>query len=52
MAILPPDDSVNWVALIKERLPDVEIASLMGSHVLMWNEGNKSGQDVDKSFKI
>ncbi|KIH56953.1 hypothetical protein ANCDUO_12864, partial [Ancylostoma duodenale] len=52
MDILPPDDSVNWVALIKEHLPDVAIASLPGSHVLMWNEGDKPGHDEDRSFKI
>ncbi|ETN81828.1 hypothetical protein NECAME_00178 [Necator americanus] len=26
MSMLPPDDSVDWVRLIRERLPEVEIA--------------------------
>ncbi|EYC04650.1 hypothetical protein Y032_0086g1907 [Ancylostoma ceylanicum] len=52
LSILPPDDSVDWTALIEARLPDVKIASLMGSHVIWWNEGSKPGRDEDKSFKI
>ncbi|KAK6730062.1 hypothetical protein RB195_006864 [Necator americanus] len=51
--ILPPDDSVNWVALIEDRLSQVELANLKDKEILLiWNDGTKSHHSGDKSFDI
>ncbi|KAK6729218.1 hypothetical protein RB195_006328 [Necator americanus] len=40
MSMLPPDDSVDWVRLIRERLPEVEIAPFKDMQLLVWRGGS------------
>ncbi|RCN39755.1 hypothetical protein ANCCAN_14328 [Ancylostoma caninum] len=44
LAILPPDDSVDWIELIRQRLPEVEAAPFQDKQILLWKQGSRSDQ--------
>ncbi|KAL6730175.1 hypothetical protein Aduo_001169 [Ancylostoma duodenale] len=41
--ILPPDDSVDWIELIRQWLPEVEAAPFQDKQILLWKQGSRSG---------
>ncbi|CAJ0592708.1 unnamed protein product [Cylicocyclus nassatus] len=49
-SILPPDDSINYLQLVQEHIPEIETAPFRDTYILLWKEGVKSNEVQRRHF--